>query len=314
MTSSSKRTSALLLNLLTPILLLPAARAFILPDVMPVTLEQIVAHTRKKVAEWKRSTDYREIERLAETRLPKDFREALVRASGRGPAIIAELKKASPSRGVIRGTLHVAALASGFEEAGAAALSVLTEEEYFQGSIANLYEAAAATKLPCLRKDFIVDRIQILESKAAGADAMLLIVGALTASEFTHLYGQAQEIGLQTLCEVHDEKELELAAAVGAKLIGVNSRDLHTFQVDLETALRLAPKLPRGAVRIAESGINTGADIRKLREAGYQAFLVGESLMRAESPEEELRRLIAEAKAPPLGSVGVATLGAGTKD
>ncbi|HVP41840.1 MAG TPA: indole-3-glycerol phosphate synthase TrpC [Terriglobales bacterium] len=281
---------------------------------MVVTLEQIVAHTRKKVAEWKRATDHREMERLAETRVPKDFRGTLLRASARGPAIIAELKKASPSKGMIRGTLHVAALASGFEAAGAAALSVLTEEDYFQGSIANLYEASAATKLPCLRKDFIVDRIQIVEAKAAGADAVLLIVGALAAVEFTHLYGQTQELGLPALCEVHDEKELEMAAAVGANLIGVNSRDLHTFQVDLETAVRLAPKLPKGAVRVAESGINSGADIRRLRDAGYQAFLIGESLMKAESPEEALRRLIAEAKAPPLGSAGVATWGAGTKD
>ena len=281
---------------------------------MSVTLEQIVAHTRKKVAEWKRATDYREIERLAETRTPRGFREALGKAAARGPAIIAELKKASPSKGVIRGTLHVAALASGFEEAGAAALSVVTEEDFFQGSIANLYEAAAATKLPCLRKDFIVDRIQLLEAKSAGADAALLILGALAPSEFTHLYGQSLDLGLDVLCEVHDEKELELAKGVGANLIGVNNRDLHTFEVDLETAVRLAPKLPKGAVRVAESGINTGADIRKLREAGYQAFLIGESLMRAESPGAALRQLIAEAKAPPLGAAGVAGWGAGTKD
>ena len=281
---------------------------------MPVTLEQIVAHTRKKVAEWKRSTDYRELERLAETRATKGFRDGLARASARGPAVIAELKKASPSKGVLRGTLHVAALAMGFEQAGAAALSVLTEEQFFQGSIANLYEAAAATRLPCLRKDFIVDRVQILEAKAAGADAILLIVGAMTPSEFTHLFGQAQDIGVDVLVEVHEEKELELATAVGADLIGVNNRDLHTFQVDIETAVRLALKLPRNAVRVAESGINSGADIRRLREAGYQAFLIGESLMRAESPEDVLRQLIAEAKAPPLGAAGVASWGTGTKD
>ncbi len=280
---------------------------------MTVTLEQIVAHTRKKVAEWKRAADVRELERQAEARVPRDFRGALLRAAERGPAIIAELKKASPSKGVIRGTLHVAALAVGFEQAGAAALSVLTEEDYFQGSLANLQEASV-TRLPCLRKDFIVDRMQILEAKAAGADAVLLIVAALAPSEFTHLYGQTQEIGIQPLCEVHDEKELEMAATVGADLIGVNNRDLHTFEVNLETALRLAPKLPQGAVRVAESGIKSGADIRRLREAGYQAFLIGESLMRAESPEEALRRLIAEAKAPPLGSAGVPSWAPGTKD
>lgn len=208
----------------------------------------------------------------------------------------------------------MAPLALGFREAGAAALSVLTEEEFFQGSIANLTEAAAATDLPVLRKDFIVDRLQILETRAAGGDAVLLIIGALAPAEFTHLYGQAVDIGLDVLCEVHDEKELELAKTVGANLIGVNNRDLHTFEVDLNTALRLAPMLPKGAVRVAESGIRSGADIRALREAGYHAFLIGESLMRAESPEEALRRLIAEAKAPPLGAAGVANWGAGTKD
>lgn len=279
-----------------------------------MTLEQIVAHTRKKVTEWKRSADIAALERAAEARTPRGFRDALLRSSQKGPAIIAELKKASPSKGVIRGTLHVASLALGFEMAGAAALSVLTEEDYFQGSIANLHEAAAATRLPCLRKDFIVDRLQIVEARAAGADAVLLIVAALEPAEFTHLYGQAQDAGLDVLCEVHDEKELELAKTIGARLIGVNSRDLKTFQVDIGTAMRLGPQLPAGAVQVAESGINTGADIRKLREAGYHAFLIGESLMKAESPEDAVRRLIAEAKAPPLGSAGVSSWGTGTKD
>ncbi len=281
---------------------------------MAVTLEQIVASTRRKVAEEKRQIDVRELEGRAEARTPRGFRQALQNASARGPAIIAELKKASPSKGVIRGTLHIAALAHGFEQAGAAALSVLTEEDFFQGSLANLTEAAAACDLPCLRKDFIVDRIQIVEARAAGADAVLLIVAALTPAEFTHLYGQAQEIGLDVLCEVHDEKELDLARTVGCSLIGVNSRDLHTFQVSLDTAVRLGPMLPPHSIRVAESGIDTAADIRRLREAGYQAFLIGETLMRAESPDDALRRLIAEAKAPPLGTAGVATWGAGTKD
>jgi indole-3-glycerol phosphate synthase len=281
---------------------------------MPVTLEQIVAHTRKKVTEWKRVLEERELERQAMTRQPRGFREGLLQAAQRGPAIIAELKKASPSKGVIRGTLHVASLALGFEQAGAAALSVLTEEDYFQGSIANLHEAAAASRLPCLRKDFIVDRVQILEARAAGADAVLLIIAALAPAEFTHLYGQAQDIGLDALCEVHDEEELELAKTIGANLIGVNNRDLHTFQVDINTAVRLAPSLPKGAVLVAESGIQTGADLRMLRQAGYHAFLIGESLMRSATPDEDLRRMIAEAKAPPLGSAGVGGWSAGTKD
>lgn len=281
---------------------------------MPVTLEQIVAHTRKKVTEWKRVLDERELEKQAMARNPRPFSQALLEAAQRGPAIIAELKKASPSKGMIRGTLHVASLALGFEQAGAAALSVLTEEDYFQGSIANLHEAAAASRLPCLRKDFIVDRVQILEARGAGADAVLLIIAALSPAEFTHLYGQAQDIGLEPLCEVHDEKELELAKTIGANLIGVNNRDLHTFQVDIQTAVRLAPSLPKGGVYVAESGIQTGVDLRMLREAGYQAFLIGESLMRSAAPDEDLRRLIAEAKAPPLGSAGVSSWGTGTKD
>ncbi len=281
---------------------------------MAVTLEQIVAHSRKKVTEWKRVLDERELEKQAMARNPRPFRQALLEAAKRGPAIIAELKKASPSKGVLRGTLHVASLALGFEQAGAAALSVLTEEDYFQGSIANLHEAAAASRLPCLRKDFIVDRVQILEARAAGADAVLLIIGAMTPAEFTHLYGQAQDIGLEVLCEIHDENELGLARTIGANLIGVNNRDLHTFQVDVNTAVRLAPSLPQGAVRVAESGIQTGADLKMLRQAGYHAFLIGESLMKSAAPDEELRRLIAEAKAPPLGSAGVASWGTGTKD
>ena len=281
---------------------------------MAVTLEQIVALTRKKVTEWKRSADIAQLERAAEARTPRPFRDGLLRAAQRGPAIIAELKKASPSKGVLRGTLHVASLALGFQMAGAAALSVLTEEDYFQGSIANLHEASAASELPCLRKDFIVDRLQILEARAAGADAVLLIVGALAPSEFTHLFGQALDAGLDVLCEVHDEQDLELTKTIGASLIGVNNRDLKTFQVDLGTAVRLAPLLPKGAVRVAESGLNTGADLRTLHDAGYHAFLIGESLMKAESPEDALRRLIAEAKAPPLGSAGVAAWGTGTKD
>lgn len=281
---------------------------------MAVTLEQIVAHSRKKVTEWKRSANIAQLEKAAEARNPRGFRDALLRASRSGPAVIAELKKASPSKGLLRGTLHVASLALGFQNAGAAALSILTEEDYFQGSIANLQEAAVASDLPCLRKDFIVDRVQILEAKAAGADALLLIVGALAPAEFTHLFGQAQEVGIDVLAEIHDEKELDLAKTIGASLIGVNSRDLKTFQVDLETAVRLGPLIPQGAVRIAESGIHSGSDIRRLREAGYHAFLIGESLMTAESPEDALRQLIAEAKAPPSGSAGVAGWGTGTKD
>jgi indole-3-glycerol phosphate synthase len=209
------------------------------------------------------------------------------------------LKKASPSRGLIRPDFHPARLAVELERAGAAALSVLTDEEFFQGSLENLGSAFTATKLPCLRKDFIVDEIQILEARATGADAILLIVAALSQAELQALARRASECGLDVLCEVHDQEELQRAADAGCNLIGVNNRDLRTFEVNLETAFRLADLIPRDAIRVAESGIHSGADIARLRAAGYQAFLIGESLMAAESPGKALRALIEQSEQVP---------------
>ncbi len=279
-----------------------------------VTLEHLVANARRRVAELKRTLDVRELERRADAHPSRGFRRRIEEVSAAGPAVIAEIKKASPSKGVMRGTLHVAALALGFEQAGAAALSVLTEEESFQGSLSDLVEAAAASRLPVLRKDFIVDEIQILEAAAHGADAVLLIVAALQQSELIHLRAQAAEHELDALVEVHGEEELKRALDIGCNLIGVNSRDLKTFEVDLNTALRLGPLIPPSAVRVAESGIASAESVRRLRAVGYQGFLIGETLMRAESPEESLRRLIAESKAPGLGAMGVGEWAAGTKD
>lgn len=281
---------------------------------MPVTLEELVAAARRRVEQAKKSCDAAQLSARAEQHTPRGFRRSLERALQAGPAVIAELKKASPSRGAIRGSFPVARLAMELEEGGAAALSVLTEEEHFQGSLANLCEASAATHLPCLRKDFLVDEFQVLEARANSADAVLLIAAALSEAELQGLARRARDLGLDALCEVHDERELERAAAAGCELIGVNSRDLRTFQVDVGNLLRLAPRLPENALRVAESGLRTADDLRKLRDAGYQAFLIGESLMRAESPGQELRRLIAEAKAPPLGAMGVTSWRAGTKD
>ncbi len=264
---------------------------------MPANLDEILAAARARVAAMKREGELRniitELERRAEQHTPRGFRAALARAAESRPAMIAELKKASPSKGTIRGTLHVAPLAQQFAASGAAALSVLTEEQFFQGSLANLMEASAAAELPCLRKDFIVDELQVVESRAHRADALLLIVAALKDKELLSLGRCSRELGLDVLCEVHDESELKRAADAGFDLIGVNSRDLRTFYVDLGTALRLAPMLPPGMVRVAESGINSGEDVARLRSAGYQAFLVGESLMRAEEPGEALKRLVA---------------------
>jgi indole-3-glycerol phosphate synthase len=264
--------------------------------VMAVSLDQIVQSTREKVMEAKRSADLRELERRAELHVARGFRRALQEKSQSGVAVIAELKKASPSKGLIRAEFHVDELARDLEAAGAAALSVLTDEQFFQGTLENLRIASAAVKIPCLRKDFIVDEFQLLEARANSADAVLLIVAALSESELQILSLSARARGLEVLCEVHDEKELRRALDVGCELIGVNTRDLRTFQVDPETAFRLAELFPKSTVRVAESGIRSGEDIARLGAAGYQAFLIGESLMRAERPGEALRGLVASAE------------------
>jgi indole-3-glycerol phosphate synthase len=260
---------------------------------MPAFLDRIVAATRARVAEARRAANLRELEQRAEQHVPRGFRRALAAKSQSGVAVIAELKKASPSKGLIRAEFHPAELAEELETAGAAALSVLTDEEFFQGSLANLREASAAVKIPCLRKDFIIDEFQLLEAQANAADAVLLIVAALSPSELMALRQGARERGLDVLCEVHDAGELQRALDAGCDLIGVNTRDLRTFQVDLETASRLAKKFPANVVRVAESGIRSAEDIVRLKAAGYEAFLVGESLMRAQRPGEALRELLA---------------------
>jgi indole-3-glycerol phosphate synthase len=259
---------------------------------MPVSLDQIVRSTRRKVDEAKGAADLRELERRAKQHVPRGFRRVLEEKSRAGVAVIAELKKASPSKGLIRAEFCVEELARELEAAGAAALSVLTDEKFFQGSLENLRNASAAVKVPCLRKDFIVDEFQLLEARANSADAVLLIVAALSHEELPGLALGARSHGLDVLCEVHDEEELQRALDAECDLIGVNTRDLRTFKVDAETAFQLAQRLPKNVVRVAESGIRSGEDIARLRAAGYQAFLIGESLMRAERPGEALRALI----------------------
>ena len=261
---------------------------------MGASLEQIVATTRRRVAEAKRAADLRALERQAGEHTPRGFRKKLAHMAESGIAIIAELKKASPSKGLIRADFDVTALARELEGAGASALSVLTDKDFFQGSLDNL-RAASAAHLPCLRKDFIVDDFQLLEARAHRADAVLLIVAALSQAELTTLAKRARQMSLDVLCEAHNSEELDRATDCGCDLIGVNNRDLHTFKVDVETALRLADRLPKNAVRVAESGIQSGNDIARLRAAGYQAFLIGESLMRAKMPGDALRTLLADA-------------------
>jgi indole-3-glycerol phosphate synthase len=261
---------------------------------MSVTLDQILANTRQRVDALLGSSSIKALKEQARQHAPRGFKRALREQAAQGIAVIAELKKASPSKGVIRQHFSAVRLARELEQAGAAALSVLTDEKYFQGSLGNLREASTATRIPCLRKDFIVHELQLHEARACGADAVLLIAAALRDDEMLLLFEKARELELDVLCEVHDERELERAISIGFDIIGVNSRDLKTFHVDPEAPLRLGQKLPRSALRVAESGIHTADRLRQLRDAGYQAFLIGESLMYADSPGEKLRQLISE--------------------
>jgi len=267
---------------------------------MPASLDSIVAATRQRISERtagsRRGSEMRSLEDAAAAHTPRGFRERLLRVAEGGIAIIAELKKASPSKGLIRADFRPSELARDLEQAGAAALSVLTDEQFFQGSLDYLRQASANSSVPCLRKDFIVDEFQITEARANRADAILLIVAALDQRELVSLAGIARAHGLDVLCEAHDEAELERALDAGCNLIGINSRNLRTFEVDLDTALELAEKIPSACVRVAESGIQCGPDLARLRSAGYEAFLIGEWLMKAERPGDALGKLIEEAK------------------
>jgi indole-3-glycerol phosphate synthase len=257
-------------------------------------LPEILAHTREVVAERKRSVNLAALESAAEAHRPRGFAQALRAKAQNGPSIIAELKKASPSKGMIRAEFDPVALALEMQQGGAAALSVLTDEKFFQGSLLNLQMASATVPLPCLRKDFMVDPFQVVEAGAHGADAILLIVAALTDAELRTLRDEARRYELDVLCEIHDEAELERALPLECECIGVNSRDLRTFEVSVERAAQLAARLPPSAVRVAESGIYTRADIDRLQAAGYEAFLIGELLMRQPHPGDALRDLLSD--------------------
>jgi indole-3-glycerol phosphate synthase len=259
---------------------------------MATQLDQILAHTLLQVKARKSAADFGLLERKASAHTPRGFAATLKAVSSSGPAIIAEIKKASPSKGLIRSDFYPATLARTFESAGAAALSVLTDEEFFQGSLANLEQASAAVKIPCLRKDFILDPFQVLEARAAGADAILLIVSAHTDKSLSNLRDEAHSMNLDVLCETHDSDELERAIDLGFNLIGVNSRDLRTFSVRTDVLTELAEWMPKDAVMVAESGIRTSADIIRLRAVGYDAFLVGEALMRQPDPAAALALLL----------------------
>ena len=260
-------------------------------------LEKILARSRVDLAARMQQTPRATLEQQALRHTPRGFAAALRTRSNSGPAVIAELKKASPSKGVIRADFSAAGLAPAMQKGGAAALSVLTDEPFFQGSLANLEAASNATTIPCLRKDFIIDEYQIVEARAHGADAVLLIAAALSDSRLEQLSKATRDYALDVLCEVHTREEAQRIRHLGCSMIGVNNRDLRSFDVRLETSLELAPELPPDALLVAESGLSNPADYARLHAAGYRAFLIGETFMRQPDPGHALARWIDAAKA-----------------
>lgn len=253
-------------------------------------VDDIVAARSAALARAKHDVSRSQLEQFPRYAEP---RRGFVSALRRGhPAVIAEVKKASPSRGVIRADFDPIAIARSYAEGGAAAISVLTEEQFFQGHLSYLGAIRDVVTLPLLRKDFLTDPYQVVEARAWGADAILLIVAILDEARLRDLMSVAAELGLDALVEVHTEAELARAAAAGATAIGINNRDLRTFVTSLATAERLRPLVPAGAVAVAESGIDSAADVARLRAAGFEAFLVGESLMRASDPGRRLSELL----------------------
>ena len=259
-------------------------------------LENIVAVKREEIAAAKARISVDDVARSANAAPPvRDFVGAL---RAKRPAVIAEIKKASPSRGVLRADYQPGAIARSYESAGAACLSVLTDRQFFQGSAEDLRAARAACALPVLRKDFVIDPYQVVESRAMGADCILLIAACLSRSQMIELEDAARRVGMAVLVEVHDATELDAALTLETPLVGVNNRDLRTFATRLDTTLELLPRLPAGRLLISESGIVSAADVQRLRSAGVEAFLVGEAFMRAPDPGAALAGL--------FGALGVA--------
>jgi len=258
----------------------------------PDLLAAIVAATRRRVADSEAEVPIAalraRVERLG--RPTRGFRRALAEP---GIRVIAECKRRSPSRGVLRRSYDPGSIAGAYQRAGAAAISVLTEPTFFDGDLSHLEAVQAAVTCPVLRKDFIVSEYQVVEARAYGADAILLIVAALEDAALTGLTSSARELDLDVLVEVHDEPELDRALRAGADLVGVNNRNLRTLEVDLEASYRLAERMPAHVLGVAESGIKTGDDLRRLAAAGYRAFLVGERFMTASDPGAALGALIA---------------------
>ena len=259
-------------------------------------LEQILRDKADEVAERRRRCPLAELQRMVQDLPPaRDFLAALCDDGATReipPRVIAEVKKASPSRGVIRPDFDPVAIARTYAANGAAALSILTDAKYFQGALEfSRATSSQAVTLPLLRKDFTIDAYQVYESRVAHADALLLIVAALEIGELEDFLGLAHELGMTALLEVHTIEELERSLPLHPRLIGINNRDLRTFQTDIETTLRLLPSIPSDVVVVSESGINSAADVRRLRNNGVHAFLIGESLMRAPDPGVQITRV-----------------------
>ena len=256
-------------------------------------LETILAHKRAEIEAARTAVSFRLLETRAQSRGPvRSLARALGSREGPPHRIIAEIKRASPSRGVLREDLEPGELAKGYVRAGAAGLSVLTDERFFHGSLAHLAQVRDLVAVPLLRKDFLLDPYQLYEARAWGADAVLLIVRALDPGALARLLACSRELGLEALVEVHDERDLGRALDLGVRMVGINNRDLATLQVDLSVTERLMREMPPEVLTVSASGIRTPADLGRLEAAGVRAFLVGEALMTSPDPERKLRELV----------------------
>ena len=260
---------------------------------MSTILDQIIAHKQTEIAQARELRPVALLEKHLKTAPePRDFVAAL--AAARGVGLIAEVKKASPSAGVIREDFHPVNIAKTYERHGAACLSVLTDEKFFQGHLDDLYAVRQEVALPVLRKDFIIDRYQLVEARAAGADCVLLIAECLDDAQLGDLYREARELGLQTLIELYEPDNLDRVLRLDPPLVGINNRNLKTFVTDLEHSIRMSARVPKSTLLVSESGIRTRADVERLQSAGIRAILVGETLMRADDMGAKIEELIGE--------------------
>jgi len=259
----------------------------------PTILKKILARKQEEIAERSAVVPIEQLIKTAKSASsPRGFAEALANKLADGQsAVIAEIKKASPSKGVIREDFDPAAIAVSYQQGGAACLSVLTDVDFFQGADAYLQEARAATDLPVIRKDFIIDDYQVYEARAMGADCILLIVSALSEPQLGHLHNLARSLGMDVLIEVHDSAELDIALKLDNPMVGINNRNLHSFDVSLENTYQLLDKIPAGKIVITESGIHSAQDVAAMRARKVNSFLVGEAFMRCDQPGERLAEL-----------------------